>query len=141
MMKSMIRAILFVFVLAVSANAGADEHHHGGHEEAAAQGHHGEGAEVKLTGEVMDLACYMQHPKAGQGPDHAGCARQCILKGLPAGFKVGDTLYLLIGAGHGPIAEKIAPFAGKRAVVTGRVLEADGMKTLVMEKIEAATHD
>ena len=141
MFKTIVRAMLFLFLLVVSANAGSDGHGHGDAGKAQGGGQHVEGSKVTLTGEVMDLACYMQHPKMGQGPDHAGCARQCIKKGLPAGFKVGNDLYLLIGGGHGPIAEKIAPFAGKKATVTGKVLGQDGMKTLVMEKIEAAGHD
>jgi len=99
---------------------------------------HDEEAKVSLTGEVVDLVCYMQHPASGQGPDHAACAQQCINKGLPSGLKVGDQLYLLMGEGHASIVEKVAPLAGKRATVAGTVIDHGGMKALVIHEIKPA---
>jgi hypothetical protein len=91
-----------------------------------------------LTGEVMDLACYVQHPATGQGATHAGCAKQCISKGLPAGLKVGDKLYLLMAKGHGSLVDQVAPLAGKNASITGKVIESGGMSTLVVESVSPA---
>ncbi len=90
--------------------------------------------EVSLTGEVLDLTCYFQHPKSGQGPEHAACARQCINKGLPAGLKVGKKIYLLLGKGHDPAADVIAAVAGKQATVTGALIKQGGMEAIVVEK-------
>lgn len=93
---------------------------------------------VTLTGEVMDLVCYMQHPESGQGAEHAQCAKQCINKGLPPGLKVGEQLYLLMGEGHASIIEQVAPLAGKQAKVTGRIIEQAGLKALVVTSIAPA---
>lgn len=91
------------------------------------------------TGEVMDLACYLQHPETGQGAGHAACAAECITNGLPAGLKVGDQLFLLMGKGHDSVASKLAPLAGKQTKVTGRLVESGGLKTIVLEEIVPAT--
>ena len=110
----------------------------------ASPGHsgHDHGAHAKalqtLTGEVMDLACFMQHPKTGQGPEHAKCAAQCINKGLPAGLKVGDKLYLLMGKGHDSITDKLAALAGQQATFKGMVIERGGMTTLVVHEMPTA---
>lgn len=99
---------------------------------------HGDAAKpVTVVGEVIDLACYLQHPKTGQGAEHAQCARQCINKGLPAGLKVGEKLYLLLGSGHDAIVNKVAPLAGKQATVTGTIITRDGFPALVLQSIAA----
>ena len=91
-----------------------------------------------FSGEVMDLACYLQHPDTGHGAKHAACAQQCLNKGLPAGLKVGGQLYLLLGRGHGSIDAQVAPFGGRDAKVTGTVVERDGLKAIVVDDIVGA---
>lgn len=93
---------------------------------------------VTLTGEVLDLTCYFQHPKSGQGPEHTACARQCINKGLPAGLKVGNKIYLLLGKGHDPVADVIAAVAGKRATITGALIKQGGIEAVVVEQASEA---
>ncbi len=134
-----IRRLALVVALAV-APAGvalAQDHKHGDH--GKHEGHAAPAAaKTTVTGEVLDLVCYMQHPATGQGPGHAGCAQQCINKGLPAGLKVGDKVYLLMGKGHDSIVDKVAPLAGKNAKVTGSVIESGGLSALVIESVSAA---
>lgn len=101
-----------------------------------ALGHGATGTEATFTGEVLDLACFMQHPEDGQGPGHAACAKQCIRKGLPAGLKTDDgTVLLLMGKGHDSIVEQITPLAGKRAVVTGVRVTSGGLAAIVLTSI------
>ena len=58
-------------------------------------------APTTLTGEVLDLYCYMGHPESATGTEHAKCATACISKGLPIGFLTADgTIYLIIGKDH-----------------------------------------
>lgn len=91
------------------------------------------GSETKLTGEVLDLACFLQHPADGQGEEHAACAQQCIRKGLAAGLKTDDgTVYLLLGKGHDAIVDLIAPLAGTRATVTGIKATEGGLNAFVI---------
>ncbi len=95
-----------------------------------------EADEHALTGEVVDLVCFMQHREDGQGAEHAACAKQCIQKGLPAGLLVGDEVYLLMGEGHDSIVDTVAALAAKRVRVEGRVIEQAGLKALVVSAIE-----
>jgi hypothetical protein len=75
---------------------------------------------VTMTGEVMDLYCYMDH--SASGAEHAKCASSCIKKGLPVGFLSSDgKMYVIIGKDHEPINAMVADFAGKKATVTGTV--------------------
>ena len=41
------------------------------------------GSEITVTGEVLDLACYLDH--GAHGEKHADCAKMCISSGLPVG--------------------------------------------------------
>lgn len=78
----------------------------------------------KISGEVLDLVCYVDHNAAGD--KHAGCARTCIENGLPVGLKADDgKTYLLIGE-HAPLNKELAPFAGKKITVEGKVTSRDG---------------
>ncbi len=93
------------------------------------------GPEQTLSGEIVDIVCYLQHPESARGDDHAACARQCINKGLPAALLSNGKLYLLMKPGHAPIVEDVAPLAGKQVKVTGVVIERDGMNALVIKSL------
>ncbi len=102
---------------------------------AAARG--AEEKEVTLSGEVVDLHCYLtKHGGEGRGADHAGCANACISRGVTPGFLAKDgTLYVLFDAKMISPKEAVAGFAGKPVTVTGVVVERDGVKALRLLKI------
>jgi len=85
----------------------------------------GTSKEVTVTGEVVDLVCYIDH--GATGPDHADCAQKCIKMGLPVGIKsdAGET-YLLVGE-HKPMNGELAPLAAKTITVRGKAVERDGI--------------
>ena len=88
--------------------------------------------EVTVTGEVLDMACYMDHGAHGEG--HAGCAKKCITSGLPVGIKTAEgKTYLLIGD-HKPANDQLADLAAKTITVKGKLVERDGISML--ENIE-----
>jgi heavy metal-binding protein len=88
---------------------------------------------VTLTGEIIDLTCFMQHPDNAVGMDHAKCAKACINKGLPVGFRAEDgTVFLLIGTDHEPIAEMVVAVAGKKSTITGTIIDHDGVKAIAI---------
>jgi hypothetical protein len=90
-----------------------------------------------LTGEIVDLSCYMGH--GAMGADHAKCAQGCITKGQPVGFLTTDgMLYLVIGANHEPANPKVAEFAGKKSTITGTVKESKGLKSIELASIAEA---
>ena len=87
-----------------------------------------------LTGEVVDLMCYLDH--GAKGEKHAGCAQKCIKSGGPVGLLTADNqLYLVIGS-HEPMNETLAPQAGKTVTLTGKVVERNGMKMIENAKLE-----
>jgi len=90
------------------------------------------GSEVTVTGEVLDMACYLGH--GASGPDHAACAQKCISSGLPVGLKGTDgKTYLLIGE-HKPVNDEFAPYGGKTVTVHGKFVARDGIN--LIENVE-----
>lgn len=89
-------------------------------------------SDVTVTGEVLDMACYLDHGAHGEG--HASCAKKCISSGLPVGIKTADgKTYLLIGD-HKPANDVLADLAAKTITVKGKLVERDGIQML--ENIE-----
>ena len=102
---------------AVSSASAHDEKHHGGASD-----------EVTVTGEVVDMVCYLDH--GGSGAEHADCAKECITMGLPVGLKATDgKTYLLVGE-HKPLNDKLAALAAKTITVKGKMVSRDGFNML-----------
>ena len=89
-----------------------------------------------LTGEVVDVTCYLTHPESGIGPKHADCARKCIEGGLPVAIKVGGQLYLAVGGDHQPANKTLAAHAGRQVTVTGNVTERDGQHLITISNVK-----
>ncbi len=99
---------------------------HEGHEHAAGDKENlAAGETKKITGEVVDMACYVDHGSTGE--KHADCAKKCITSGLPVGLKADDgKTYLLIGD-HKPLNAELAEYAAKKITVEGKVASRDGI--------------
>jgi hypothetical protein len=83
------------------------------------------GETKKITGEVIDMACYVDHNATGE--KHADCAKKCITSGLPVGLKADDgKTYLLIGE-HKPLNSELAQYAAKKITVEGKIASRDGI--------------
>ena len=83
------------------------------------------GETKKISGEVVDMACYVDHNATGE--KHADCAKKCITSGLPVGLKADDgKTYLLIGE-HKPLNDELAQYAAKKITVEGKVKSRDGI--------------
>ena len=127
-MKRILVLALFAAMALTAAAVAGDEKVAGAKEEAKS---------VTLTGEVLDMYCYMDHHATG--PDHAKCATTCIKKGLPVGFLTTDgVLYLVIGKDHEPSNAAVADFAGKKSTITGVVREQNGLKAIELIEIADA---
>ena len=79
---------IFDAALAISPLALAQEHEHGKQDLTAA-------AEKTVTGEVVDLMCYVDH--GAMGEKHAGCGTKCIKGGGPVGIVENGKAYLVVG--------------------------------------------
>jgi len=84
--------------------------------------------EITVTGEVVDMVCYIDH--GGSGAKHADCAKECISMGLPVGINASDgKTYLLVGE-HKPINAILAPLAAKTITVKGKAVSRDGFNMI-----------
>ncbi len=96
------------------------------------------GKPVTLTGEVLDLYCYMQHPETATGAEHAKCAKSCMAKGLPVGYLVNGKVYTIIGKDHQPVNAMVADYVGTKSTITGTVIDHHGVHAIELATISAA---
>jgi hypothetical protein len=143
--KTLTRLSILVFVLSLVVVSGAfaqqhkDMHKDMHMDKNADHSAMMNGKEVTLTGEILDMYCFMKHPDNGQGMEHAKCAQNCIKKGLPIGFKAADgTVYLITGKNHESAAAMVAEYAGMQSVLKGTVIVHDGVKSIEIASIAAA---
>jgi hypothetical protein len=105
-------------ILAFSPLAFAHEGHD--HEKESTAG----GADKTLTGEVVDLICYIDHNSTGD--KHAACAAKCIKEGGPVGILSEGKAYIIVGD-HKPMNAQLVEHAGKTITVKGKVAERGGL--------------
>jgi len=121
--KQLLALSLAVAALFAVYPAVAHEGHEHGEKDAIASGE-----TKKITGEVIDMACYVDHNATGE--KHADCAKKCITSGLPVGLKSDDgKTYLLIGE-HKPLNGELAQYAAKKITVEGKVISRDGINMI-----------
>ncbi len=80
-----------------------------------------------LTGEVVDMMCYVDHNATGE--KHAGCAAKCIKGGGPVGIVSEGKTYLVVGD-HKPMNDQLAEYAGKTVTLKGKVASNGGIDML-----------
>lgn len=82
---------------------------------------------VRLTGEIVDLKCYLGVMNPGAGKVHRSCAARCLSGGVPAGFLArdadGTTRLLLLDA---PDRARLLAHAAEPAVIEGELTRAAG---------------
>ena len=108
-------AATFAAALAISPLAVAQEHEHG--KDAAAS--------EEVTGEVVDMMCYVDHNAVG-GKHGQSCGAKCIKAGGPAGIVSEGKAYLVVGE-HKPINDQLAEYCGKNITVKGKIAERGGI--------------
>ena len=93
-------------------------------------------SDVTLTGEVLDLACYIAH--GAKGPDHAGCAAKCAEMGQPVGLAASDGKVYILVADHADSSAftKAKSMAGKKVEIKGEVAAKDGINALTVHAIK-----
>ncbi len=103
----------------------------------AAKGHlDPSGKAVTISGEMLDMACYMAHE--GKGKKHAKCAGACVTGGAPLGLLTKDgRVYLVVGdhENEKPYLEAKA-LAGANAKITGTVFTRGGLTAVIVSKAE-----
>ena len=110
---------------------------------AAAHDHEGAGAKPAkastVTGEVIDVACYVMDGKSATGEDHKACATKCITAGIPVGLLTakGEVL-LAITADHASAKDLLLPFIARRVTVTGTVKKRAGVQLIEVATVVPA---
>ena len=91
-----------------------------------------------VTGEVVDLACYMVHPQSSVGAGHKKCAEVCLKKGLPAGLLTTDKqLYLLLEDHDNPKPyATLKDKAAETVTVEGEKVTQNGMQGIVVDVVK-----
>lgn len=98
------------------------------------------GKVATITGELVDVSCYLQLGKRGEA--HAPCGSDCIKHGQPAGIvDEKGTLTLLFVEEHDPrrygeidVRDKLASLVAKQVSVTGMLTtRKDGGAALYVE--------
>ena len=104
-----------VAALTVAPLAIAQEHEHGS--DAAAS--------KEVTGEVVDMMCYVDHNAVGEKHGQS-CGAKCIRSGGPVGIVSDGKAYLVVGE-HKPINDQLAEYCGKNITVKGKLAERGGV--------------
>ena len=108
----------FIAALAFSPLAIAEEQHQHGKEAAASK---------EVTGEVVDMMCYVDHNATGD--KHSACGTKCIKGGGPVGIVENGKAYLVVGE-HKPINQQLADSCGKTITLKGKLAERGGIAML-----------
>src|SRR6266542_3868925 len=103
----------FIAALAASPLAIAEEH---GTEA---------GASKEVTGEVIDMMCYVDHNAVGEKHGQS-CGAKCIRSGGPVGIVSEGKAYLVVGE-HKPINDQLADLCGKNVTLKGKLAERGGI--------------
>jgi hypothetical protein len=111
-------AATFIAALACAPLAMAQEHEHGS--DAAAS--------KEVTGEVVDMMCYVDHNAVGEKHGQT-CGAKCIKSGGPVGIVSEGKAYLVVGE-HKPINDQLAEYCGKNITVKGKLAERGGIALL-----------
>jgi hypothetical protein len=107
--------VTFIAALACTPFAIAQEHEHGG----------GTAASKEVTGEVVDMMCYVDHNAVGEKHGQS-CGAKCIKSGGPVGIVSEGKAYLVVGE-HKPINDQLAEYCGKNITVKGKLAERGGI--------------
>ena len=97
-----------------------------------------------ITGQVIDLACYMLD-KANTTPTHVGrgyaCAQACAKEGFQVGVLIDDgKVYEVVGGLAANKNAKLVPHMGHTVTITGDVANKDGFATISADSLTMASN-
>jgi hypothetical protein len=130
------RRFVFAALLAAAVPAAAHEGHEHGQEAKPAEA---KADALTVTGEVLDLSCYLGH--GAKGKPHQKCAKACLLdKKVPAGLLLddGSVLLLVPDHKHEKAFKPVGELAAERVTVRGRKVVSGGLPGLMVETVEKA---
>jgi hypothetical protein len=81
--------------------------------------------EKTVTGEIVDMMCYVDHSAMGEGHGQS-CGSKCIKNGGPVGIVENGKAYLVVGE-HKPMNDELADSCGKTITLKGKLAERGGI--------------
>lgn len=105
----------------------------------AAQAEQAQPSETTITGQVIDLNCYTTKGASGQG--HVQCAKACANAGVALAILGSDgNIYLPVSSQMGAAQNaRLIPLAEQKVNVTGVTRTKNGLHTIEISSIEAAS--
>ncbi|TKK69314.1 hypothetical protein FC093_08335 [Ilyomonas limi] len=90
-----------------------------------------------ITGEVLDMACYMKSGAHGDG--HKECAAGCIKGGSPMGILTSDNKVYLLVENHdkADAYAEAKKHAGEQVTVTGTLSERNGINAIIADDVKS----
>ena len=88
----------------------------------------GAGAEKTVTGEIVDMMCYVDHNAVGETHGQS-CGAKCIKGGGPVGIVSDGKAYLVVGE-HKPMNDQLADYCGKTITLKGKAADRGGIAML-----------
>jgi hypothetical protein len=90
-----------------------------------------------ITGEVLDMACYMKSGAHGDG--HKECAADCIKGGSPMGILTSDNKVYLLVENHdkADAYAEAKKHAGEQVTVTGTLSERNGINAIIADDVKS----
>ena len=82
----------------------------------------------EVTGEVVDMMCYVDHNAVGEKHGES-CGAKCIKNGGPVGIVSEGKAYLVVGE-HKPMNDQLADYCGKTITLKGKFAERGGIAML-----------
>ena len=116
---------IFIAGLACAPLAMAQEHEHPPSTGSGAAGAGDAAASKEVTGEVIDMMCYVDHNAVGEKHGQS-CGAKCIKSGGPVGILSDGKAYLVVGE-HKPINDQLAEYCGKNITLKGKLAERGGI--------------
>ena len=88
-----------------------------------------------IEGELVDLACYLDH--GAKGEKHRACATRCAQKGLPIGLlDKDDKITLVVGEHEKAMNNELAEKMGTTVRLTGKIVVRDGMQMIEVSSFQ-----
>ena len=100
------------------------------------------GKPAHVTGEVVDVSCYLQLGKRGEA--HVACGTKCLQNGQPIGLLDGEgNLYIVMAEEHHPrrdgqveLKSVFIPLLAKTVTLNGMEVEMKGYRALFVNAAE-----
>jgi hypothetical protein len=91
--------------------------------------------DMTITGEVVDLSCYME--SGARGADHKACAVACMEAGNAVGIvDANGSVYLAMGTEKKPAKDVLKGRMAATVTVTGKLIKKGGLQAIYITSVK-----